>query len=86
MYIIDIYTDTLIHSDTVGCIPPSQTASIRIESLCYKEYILYVYILDIHSDMLIHSDTVRSSDGSTHTESNKLYRKVKHRARPNRLR
>ena len=24
-----------------------------------------------------------SADGSTHTESNKLYRKVKHRARPN---
>jgi len=23
-----------------------------------------------------------SADGSTHTESNKLYRKVKHRARP----
>ena len=24
-----------------------------------------------------------SADGSTHTESNKLYRKVKHRYRPN---
>jgi len=26
---------------------------------------------------------VCSADGSTHTESNKLYRKVKHRSRPN---
>jgi len=28
---------------------------------------------------------VCSADGSTHTESNKLYRKVKHRARPTRF-
>jgi len=31
------------------------------------------------------NDKLCSADGSTHTESNKLYRKVKHRYRPNLL-
>ena len=42
---------------------------------------MYVYIY-IYICIYIHIH-IYSADGSTHTESNKLYRKVKHRYHPN---
>jgi len=39
----------------------------------------YIYIQRV----MISCNSLCSADGSTHTESNKLYRKVKHRYRPN---
>ena len=51
---------------------------------CYK--IFFHSEASVHESILLFAQTsfcVCSADGSTHTESNKLYRKVKHRYRPN---
>ena len=49
-------------------------------TICITRIFAYAYRVNPSAPILTR---VCSADGSTHTESNKLYRKVKHQARPN---
>jgi len=51
-----------------------------VEALAVFENNIYTYI---YIYLYVYRTNICSADGSTHTESNKLYHKVKHRYRPN---
>jgi len=60
----------------VSCCSCRVVSCVVLFLLCVCVYGLFLFL---HS----HREDICSADGSTHTESNKLYRKVKHRYRPN---